>query len=614
MFTVFFFNLKIMKNLKILYKLLIQWKWQFIWSSILLVFGMFFRSLEPLVIQFVVDALLPALKNQTAIVVSKSNYFNWFASQLIPDITKKYPISFYLLLVGLLYFGISLIKGIIMFSAKAITASATEHAINALRNKVFLHIQKLSMRYFSDSKIGELTQRATGDIETVRSFISTQIVEVIRLLALFIISFSIIYVQHKTFAFVSICLVPLTAIASFFFFNKEQKIWEAHEVESDKLNNLTQENLSGIRVVKAFANEAIEIEKFKKQNQAKLDIALKHARLHTIYWPISDMIVNAQIFLAVLVGAWFTLEGSMTVGQFISFNTYIVMVAFPMRQVSRLLSQMGMALVAVGRIEEVLEEPEESMEGIILNDKIKGNIRFEHVYFKYKDSEDYVLEDIHFEIKAGEHVAMIGPTGAGKSTIIKLLLRFYEPTQGQIFLDDVPLNTISRLSLRQHIGVVLQKAFLFSDTIKNNIAYTNSNKINLIETANISGLSNIDTTFVNGLDTLIGEKGVSLSGGQKQRIALARTLYAEPDVLILDDVTSAVDTITEKEILTNLRQYAASHTTINITHRMSSLAFADKIMIVEQGKLTGFDLAETLAKNNAFFKDVLDIQNHLEKN
>lgn len=600
-----------MKNLKILYKLLIQWKWKFFWSSILLIVGMFFRALEPLVIQLLVDTILPSLKNKALTLSSDSGWPSIIAMDILPDISSA-KIWVFLLYVGLMYFAISLTKGSIMFIAKALNASATEHAIKSLRDKIFKHIQNLPMQYFSNSKMGELTQRATGDIDTVRNFISAQIVEVIRLMAVFVFSFLFIYLQHKVFALVTISLVPITAIASYFFFNKEQKIWKLHEDESDKLNNATQENLSGIRVIKAFANEEHEIKKFQKQNTAKLTIALKHAMLHTVYWPLSDMIVNAQIFLSVLVGAWFTLNGEITVGQLISFNAFIVMVAFPMRQVSRLLSQMGMALVAVGRIEEVLVAEEEDLSGKNLTKKLKGKIEFRNVSFNYNEKEEPVLKNISFTIQAGESIALIGPTGSGKSTLIKLLLRFYEPTSGEIFIDDMPLKTISKVSLRQKIGVVLQKAFLFSDSIGNNIAYTNSNKVNILETANLSGLSNIDTTFVNGLETVVGEKGVSLSGGQKQRIALARTLLTEPDVLVLDDVTSAVDTITEKDILRNIKKLSSSRTTINITHRMSSLPFATKIMIIEEGKLTGFDTQEKLAESNQFFNKVLEIQQSLD--
>lgn len=600
-----------MKNLKILYKLLIQWKWKFFWSSLLLIVGMFFRSLEPLVIQLVVDSLLPSLQKGHLFLNEDASKWTRYAMDILPKIgsQKAWVFLFY---VGVMYFLISLTKGSIMFIAKALNAEATELAIKSLRDKIFEHIQKLPMQYFSDSKIGELTQRATGDIDTVRNFISTQIVEMIRLLAVFAFSFIIIYTQHKLFAFITISLVPITAIASYIFFNKEQKIWMQHEEESDKLNNATQENLSGIRVVQAFANEQFEIEKFKKQNTAKLKIALKHAKLHTFYWPLSDMIVNAQIFLSVLVGAWFAAKGEITVGQLISFNAFIVMVAFPMRQVSRLLSQMGMALVAVGRIEEVLVAEEENLSGKTLTEKLKGKIEFRNVSFKYKGKEDFTLKNISFIINPGENIALLGPTGSGKSTMIKLLLRFYEPTSGEIFIDDMPLNTISKTSIRQKMGVVLQKAFLFSDSIKNNIAYTNSNMVNILETANLSGLNDIDSTFVNGINTVVGEKGVSLSGGQKQRIALARTLITEPDILVLDDVTSAVDTITEKEILRNIEKMASTRTTINITHRMSSLPFAHRIMILENGKITGFDVEKNLIESNAFFNEVMEIQTNLE--
>tara|TARA_B110000495_G_C23032100_1_gene615026 strand:+ start:132 stop:1946 length:1815 start_codon:yes stop_codon:yes gene_type:complete len=601
-----------MKNLKILYKLLINWKGQFFASSILLVFGMFFRTLEPLVFQVLIDTFIPFLKSNGTQGTFETGFFSNAIQFFLPSIEDKHSAGVYLISLGALYFGISAIKGAIVFSAKTVNAAATEHSIKALRDKIFEHIQKLPLQFFSDSKTGELTQRATGDIDTVRNFVSTQLVEVIRLSAVFIFSFLMIYTENKFFALVSISLVPITAIASFLFFQKEQKIWRLHEDESDKLNNATQENLSGIRVVQAFANEEHEIEKFEKQNHAKLTIALRHARLHTIYWPISDMIVNAQIFLSVLVGAWLTINGSISIGQLMAFYTYVMMVAFPLRQVSRLLSQMGMALVAVERINEVFHAAEEDLSGIELKEKLKGKIEFKNVSFKYKDTEKLVINKLSFIINPGETIAILGPTGSGKSTLMKLLLRFYEPTEGEIFIDDIPLSNISKTSVRGKIGIVLQKAFLFSDTIGNNISYTQRTKINILETANISGLTNIESTFVNGMDTVVGEKGASLSGGQKQRVALARTLLSDPDILILDDVTSAVDTVTEKEILGNLKKIASERTTLNITHRLSSLSFADKIIILEEGKLTGFGVSDSLIQSNNYFNKVMKIQSNLE--
>ena len=379
-----------MKNLKILYKLLINWKGQFFASSILLVFGMFFRTLEPLVFQVLIDTFIPFLKSNGTQGTFETGFFSNAIQFFLPSIEDRHSAGVYLISLGILYFGISAIKGAIVFSAKTVNAAATEHSIKALRDKIFEHIQKLPLQFFSDSKTGELTQRATGDIDTVRNFVSTQLVEVIRLSAVFIFSFLMIYTENKFFALVSISLVPITAIASFLFFQKEQKIWRLHEDKSDKLNNATQENLSGIRVVQAFANEEHEIEKFEKQNHAKLTIALRHARLHTIYWPISDMIVNAQIFLSVLVGAWLTINGSISIGQLMAFYTYVMMVAFPLRQVSRLLSQMGMALVAVERIDEVFHAAEEDLSGIELKEKLKGKIEFKNVSFKYKDTEKMV--------------------------------------------------------------------------------------------------------------------------------------------------------------------------------------------------------------------------------
>ncbi|MGB1247798.1 MAG: ABC transporter ATP-binding protein [Chitinophagales bacterium] len=599
-----------MRNLNSLLNLLSKWKAQYIGAILLLIFGIFFRSLEPMIIQILVDYVLPFFTN---IEMEKMSDSAQIMIDLLPDIEDSSPKKF-LLALALLYIIFAVCRGILVLIAKALNADASESAIKQLRDKIFGHIQRLPMAYFSSSKTGEMTQRATGDIETVKRFLMNQVVEVIRLSAIFIFSFIMMYRANSNYALLAITFVPFIIISTYIFFKKEKKIWRLHEDESDKLNNLTQENLNGIRVVKAFAQEENEIDRFEKQNKNKFNIAIEHAKLHTFFWPFADILVHGQIILSIIAGGIFAVKGFITIGELMSFYTYAIMVAWPLRQASRVVSEMGMALVAMDRIQHILDAEEEDMQGAIFSQKIKGNIEFRNVSFRYSEQEEWALQNVNFKINAGENVTIFGPTGAGKSTIIKLLMRLYEPTSGEIFIDNIAIKEIAKKEVRQHVGVALQKAFLFSNSIEKNIGYVdNEPDFSIVESkAKTAGLGQVNIDFVEGFETKVGEKGVSLSGGQKQRVSLARTLYSNPSILILDDVTSAVDTITESEILQGLKE-EGKRTCLNITHRLSATPFADKIMVVENGTITGLSTHNEMCKENKYYSQINAIQLSLEE-
>ncbi|MEM6724257.1 MAG: ABC transporter ATP-binding protein, partial [Bacteroidota bacterium] len=408
---------------------------------------------------------------------------------------------------------------------------------------------------------------------------------------------------------------PFIGITSAYFFKRESKVWETHEEEQDKLTAIIQENLSGIRVVQAFAREEHEVQKFNKQNQRKLEIGIEHVDLHMKFWPFSDTLVNFQIALSLLAGAYFTLHQQITVGEFASFFTYSIMVTWPMRGVGRIVSQLGMTTVAMERISQILNAEEEDYDGEYQDLPIQGDIEFRNVYFRYKPEDKWVLEDVSFHIKAGEKVALMGQTGSGKSSIIALLCRFYEPEKGQILMDGKPLDQYARRALRQRIGLVHQKAFLFSTTIKENIAFTNteSQESLILAAAKDASVESFIHKMPKGYDTLVGEKGVTLSGGQKQRVSLARTLLSNPDILVLDDATSAVDTETEFEIQEALKQRMDGKTTILIAHRLTSVQQADWVLVLEKGKVIQMGNHQELLQEDGFYRKVYQIQVALEK-
>ena len=601
-----------MKNIKHIIKIISPWKGSFLLSSILLVIGIFVRMLEPKIFQVAIDYVAPIFKNNIDSDLHKDKVIDGIITFL--DKTSSGTFLSMLWMLCVLYLFISIIRAVFVFIAKTINASVTEKAIENFRNQLFAHVQKLPLTFFSEISTGELIQRSTGDIETVRRFIGNQLVEVLRLLAIFVFSSYWLFTGNIWFGFISISAVPFIAISSYIFFKKEQKIWQKHEDEADKLNAITQENIAGIRVVKAFAQEDEEKKKFEKQNQSKLQVALTHAKLHTFFWPFSDFLVHGQIVLSVLVGGYLVLIQTISLGELVSFYTYIVMVAWPLRQVGRILSEMGMALVAIDRISAILDvEQEKDNSQLNLNETLKS-FEFKDVWFKYPKEEDYAIKALNLKINFGETAVVFGPTGSGKSTLVKLLLRFYEPEKGEILINGKSILEFEKAFIRNKIGLVLQDAFLFTETLGGNIAYAQkkATKQEILYAAAWSSLQEVETIFTEGYQTMVGEKGVTLSGGQKQRVSLARTLLQNPDILILDDVTSAVDTGTEGEILNNISNNWGAKTTLIISHRLTVVPFADKIIIMEKGSVAAEGKHDEVLAQNGFYKQIHEIQNVLE--
>jgi ATP-binding cassette subfamily B protein len=326
--------------------------------------------------------------------------------------------------------------------------------------------------------------------------------------------------------------------------------------------------------------------------------------------------VNLQVTISFIAGGYFAITGQITVGELLSFYAYIMMVSWPMRQVGRVLSQMGMALVAIERIYQILQAEPEKQDGSPITQRLKGEIEFKDVHFSYNgQTSEKVLKGISFKIHPGEKVAFIGPTGSGKSTIISLLVNLYEPERGEILIDGQNIRTLSRRSLRKKIGVVLQTPFLFSTTVRGNIVYANpaAKENTILDSIKIAKVDEIEEVLPDGFNTLVGEKGVTLSGGQKQRVALARTLLSQPDILVLDDVTSAVDTETEHSILQALEEPMSDKTTLIISHRITSIQKADRILVFSNGKIVQEGNHGELVGTEGYYREIHSIQTALEK-
>jgi len=604
-----------MKNLKRLFDVLDRWKFHYLFSGFLLIIVAVLTMLEPKVLQVAVDGVIVFFQAGGQVVEKTPDPIAQFIYDILPEIRMD-NLRFILICIAGIFVVIAVLRAVTQFWSSAITAASTEKAIKQLRDKLFLHIQLLPITYFDKQATGELIQRCTGDIDTVKNFISTQIVELVRTLAIFVGALIIMWQVHQTYTLFAVSLVPLIVFTAIFFFQKEAKVWQEHEDEQDKLTQIIQQNLNGIRVVQAFAREDFEVEKFNEQNQKKLAVGLKHIGLHTNFWSFSDFLVNLQILISLSVGAYFTINQQITVGEFASLFTYSIIVTWPMRSVGRIVSQMGMAAVAIERMSNILDAEEEDYSGIQLDKALEGDIVFKNVSFKYKaEDENLALSDVNFKVKKGEKVAILGATGAGKSTIIALLTRLYEPNDGEILIDGMPIQTISKDSLRSRIGVVQQNPFLFSTTIRKNINFANQERTEteIMASAQSAAIHDFIQTLPKKYETMVGEKGVTLSGGQKQRIALAQTLLSDPDILVLDDSTSAVDTETEFNIQQALKARMEDKTTFIIAHRLTAIQNVDKVIVLDKGQITEMGTPEELLRNNGFFKKVYDIQASIEK-
>lgn len=487
-------------------------------------------------------------------------------------------------------------------------AVVAEEVSRRVRNDLYQHLQQLPYSYHVSIKTGDLVQRCTSDVDTIRRFLAGQASEVIYSAATALIAVLILFSIYPPMAWLAVISMPILVVYAYIFFTRVQKAFLASDESEGDLTAAVQENLSGIRVVKAFGREAHEIERFEKKNRHYRDLTFKMIQLLGAYWGTSDFICLTQIFVIVIAGIFAANQGQLSVGNFFVFISYEGMILWPVRNLGRILADMGKMSVSIGRLQEILHEPvEDTTTG--QTPVLQGNIIFDHVSFAYQN-EPPILQDVSFTIPVGKTVALIGPTGSGKSSLVHLLMRLYDPTDGKIWIDGHDLTTIQRKALRQQVGIVLQEPFLFSKTIYDNIQLANpkANKSDVVQAATIASVHEVITQFDRGYDTLVGEKGVTLSGGQKQRIAIARTIIAPTPILIFDDSLSAVDTQTDAEIRAKLAEVQEEVTTLIITQRVASSKDADIILVLEEGKITQQGTHEQLIHQEGLYQRIYQIQ------
>ena len=534
----------------------------------------------------------------------------------VDDVLPSSPTSSRLFWVGMGFIGLALLQGSFTFVSGALAARTAEGIVRQLRNYLFDHIQRLTFTYHDQTPTGELIQRCTSDVDALRRFFADQIIGLGRILLLFSLNFAAIFSINPTLAWRSIVAIPLIVILSYFFFRKISKLYESYQEQEAVLSTTLQENLSGTRVVKAFARQAFEREKFERENWGKFVLGRRLLTMHAFYWPASDIIASFQMIAGLAIGALMTIDGSLSIGSYVAYTGMLIWIIWPMRNLGRLIVQISMGVVSYGRIVEVIRQIREPMDdGIYPEDHdFGGKITFDNIGFTYDDGSP-VLENISFECEPGDIIGLLGPTGSGKTTLVNLLPRFYNYTVGSLKIDGVELNQYSRRFLRQQIGIVEQEPFLFSRTIRENITLGVNRDLAQEEieaAARAAAIHETITTFPEGYETLVGEKGVTLSGGQKQRIAIARTLLKDPFILILDDSTSSVDTLTETEIREALNRLMENRTTFIIAHRIQSVMNANQILVLDKGRITQRGVHEKLITEDGIYKKVHEMQTQIE--
>lgn len=497
------------------------------------------------------------------------------------------------------------------YCTRVSNAKGSECMAENMRNMLYKHIQSLPYSWHISNQTGDIIQRCTSDVDTVRNFVSEQLVDVFRLVFIIAFSWYMMFSMNITLSLIALMFIPIILAYTLIFFKKIGKHFiEADECEG-QLSAVAQENLTGVRVVRAFGREIFERNKFSAKNEEYAGLWVKLGGTMGWFWGIGDFISGLLIAAIVCVGTVFTVKGRITVGEFIAYVSYTGMLVWPVRRLGRIMADLSKANVSLDRLGYILNSESESDADDAVEPDLNGDIVFKNVSFSYLENKP-VLKNLSFTIKAGTTFGILGGTGSGKSTMVHLLDKMYdlEPGNGTITINGIDVKNIKSDWLRKNVGMILQEPFLFSRTIGENIGITDSELSNddIKNAAQIACVDKDICEFKNAYDTIVGERGVTLSGGQKQRVAIARTLTIDPPIIVFDDSLSAVDTETDTNIRKALKGTTNNKTVILISHRIVSLMEADLILVLKDGELSQLGTHDELIKEDGIYKEIYELQ------
>jgi ATP-binding cassette subfamily B protein len=592
-----------MKRTAKLFKWSKNHKLALLWVLFLAVITPFTYSYVPLFIKYIFDRVLTTAPSHIGLPNFLLTYFGKFSGLDA------------VLVVGIFLLTFQLIRSGILFANSYYRGRLSQSISYDIRNRLYDHIQDLSYEYHNNANTGDLLQRCTSDVETVQAFISSQLPQLINVFAQFLFGSIQLFLINPYIMLAASVLSPVTLVVSIIYFRYiTRKFKEIEETESQMTTNI-QENINGIRVVKAFNTEIESIESFDKDNSKYRNQYRQFQTISALYWGGTDFLSLLQYTAIFGIAIYLTQRGTLSAGDVITALMYVGMLVWPIRNLGRLIGDFGKTIVASDRIDEVLNTHSEYEIDGTLEPTITGEIEFRDVKYNYHENSD-LLKGVSFKIKPGQTVAIVGKTGAGKSTIASLLTRLIDASEGEIIIDGVNIKDIKKKHVRNSIGLVLQDPFLFAKSVYDNISigHPSVSEKDVVKAAQTASIHADIIRFDSGYKTEVGEKGVTLSGGQKQRIAIARMLLLKKPVVIFDDSLSAVDTTTDLLIRQALKLQNKDLTSIIITHRITTAKEADVIIVLEDGIASAIGTHEELSKQEGLYKNLWDIQGDLEEN
>lgn len=574
--------------------------WLFALGLLMSLFSQVFNALIPQIVRVTVDSVLGTEKPQLPAAL---------AGALPIEALRADPAMALVWAAGAVVL-FAVLRGFAIFGQRLFLARGSEGFVKGIRDELFSHIQRLPFAWHTAHQTGEMIQRCTSDVEVVRTFVCTQLVEVIRTVILVAVYLYAMFSMNVKLSLVSLAFIPVVALSSGLFYGRIAARFKVADEAEGELTTMVQENLTGVRVVRAFGRESFELGKFNEKNDRFSELWIKLGRVLAVYWASGTLLTCLQVMVILILGVVEAVRGELTLGGFLAFVSYNSTLAWPVRSLGRVLADMSKAGVSMDRVAYILRAEEERELPGAAEAPMDGDIVFSHVSFGYEGHE--VLRDVSFTVPAGSTFAILGGTGSGKSTLVHLLDRLYDlgEGQGEITIGGRDIRLIERGYLRRNIGLVLQEPFLFSRTIRENIAAPRPGaaEAEIRRAAAIACVDEAVSEFADGYDTLVGERGVTLSGGQKQRVAIARMLISGAPVMVFDDSLSAVDSETDAKIRAALRESLGRATVILISHRITTLMQAERILVLENGQVSDIGTHEELISRPGIYREIYDIQ------